>query len=216
MPTEGYTFARAASRSAKSLSYNGSFNFTFPDQWALTVSPQMSYSQNSRNTRYQTSILPSAISNDADEKTYNAFASFMLRTICSDVHYLFLRGFGGFDHYKVWYSGSTRSIDRIIERYIGVTAQYGYYTDKVSADLMVGVRGEHNNTNAVRVKEFYPFVNANFSWSPNSDNSLNCYLSYAREPMSANLKSPNIIQEDELMFYTGNPVLRMPPTLWQT
>lgn len=137
----------------------------------------------------------------------------MGRKIISDVHYLFVRGFGGHTRYSVEYSGSTAASDIITESYAGGSIQYGYYTNALTADLMVGVRGEKNKTNGDTETELYPFASANFGWSPDPAHSINLGISYSKEPMNADLKSPNIMQENEMMFYSGNPTLKYSPNI---
>lgn len=62
-------------------------------------------------------------------------------------------------------------------------------------------------------KETYPFLSTNLGWSPNARHSLNLALSYSKEPMSANLKSPNILRENEFLYYSGNPQLQYSPNI---
>lgn len=199
------------SSSVKTLSYNGSFNFNLPRQYYLTITPKASYGHTNQNYQYRS--VNSNISNIANDDNYTVSAIAMGRKILADVHYLFLRGFGGYSHYKVDYSGTTISSDRIKESYGGASFQYGYYTDRITADFLLGIRGERNTTNTESNSEIYPFASANIGWSPNQKHSLNLALSYSKEPMSANLKSPNILQENELMYYCGNPNLKYSPNI---
>lgn len=195
----------------KTLSYNGNYNFNLPKQFYLTLSPKASYSHNNQNYYYSSS--GNDIVNEAAENNYSASIMAMSRKIIADAHYLFLRAFGGSSDYKVNYRGNNISSDKMKETYIGASFQYGYYTDRCSADFLLGVRRERNTTNADIETEFYPYASANFGWSPNQRHSLTLSLSYSKEPMSASLKSPNIIQENELMYYSGNSKLKYSPNL---
>ena len=84
----------------------------------------------------------------------------------ADVHSFSLRGFGGHSDYRVDYLGSTSASDRITESWGGGSVQYGYYADKVSTDLQVGLRYQRNVTNATVERELYPFVNARVAGRP--------------------------------------------------
>ena len=202
-------YTSANSSRVRTVSYNGNFNFNLPNQYYLTITPKAIYSHNNQNYCYTSD--ESIINNIAKEDSYAASVMAMGRKILADIHYLFVRGFGGYSNYKVDYSGSTVSADRIKESYGGASIQYGYYTDRITADLLLGVRGERNATNTESETEVYPFASANFGWSPNQKHSLNISLSYSKEPMNANLKSPNILQDNELMYYCGNPNLKYSP-----
>ncbi len=195
----------------RTVSYNGNFNFNLPYQYYLTLTPKATYGHNNQNYHY--SSAESTITNIAIEDNYSASVMALGRKIIADVHYLFLRGFGGYSHYKVAYTGTTISSDIIKESHGGASFQYGYYTNSISADLLLGIRGQRNITNAQSETEVYPFANANLGWAPNQKHSLNLALSYSKEPMNANLKSPNILQENELMYYCGNPNLKYSPNI---
>lgn len=204
-------YSSEGSSQIRTLSYNGNFNFKFPNHYYLTISPKVTYGHN--NQHYHYSSVESIINNIAIEDNYTASVIVMGRRIFADVHYLFLRGFGGYSHYKVDYYGTTVSSDRIKESYGGASFQYGYYTDRISADLLLGIRGERTSTNAEFETEVYPFASANLGWSPNQKHSLNLAVSYSKEPMNPNLKSPNILQENKFMYYCGNPNLRYSPNI---
>ncbi len=202
-------YTSSSSSKVRTLSYNGNFNCNLPNQYYLTITPKVSYSHNNQNYRYASD--ESIICNIAKEDSYSASVMAMGRKIFADVHYLFIRGFGGYSNYKVNYFGSTVFTDRIKESYAGGSVQYGYYTDRISADMLLGIRGEWNTTDSQYDTEIYPFVSANIGWSPNQKHSLNLSLSFSKEPMSSNLKSPNILKENEMMYYCGNPNLKNSP-----
>lgn len=208
-----FTYTNTAKNRMKSLSYSGSFNINFPNQFALSLTPKVNYSHTNQQSNYMATSITYPIINNAKEAYYNASIMAMGRKIISDVHYIFIRGFGGYNHYNVTYLSDTQSRDRLRERYFGISGLYGYYADNISADMLIGLRNEHNTVNGESMNTLYPFVNASIGWSPNQKNSLNLSFSYSKEPMDANLKSPNIIQQNELMYYTGNPRLKNSPNI---
>lgn len=208
-----YEYSTHADSRVRAWSYNGSFNFSFSNQYTLFFTPAFHYSRINQNSAYSASAMQQPVINNAKETSYDASFFAMGRKIFSNVHYLFLRGFGGYDHHNVTYGGNVPSLDKIIERYCGMSVQYGYYSNKISANLLFGARNEHNSVNNNTLKTFYPFVNANFGWAPDSKNMLNISFSYSKEPMNANLKSPNVLQQNELIYYTGNPMLKNAPNI---
>lgn len=207
----GREYSTDGSSRVRTLSYNGNLNFNLPDQFYLTISPKASCGHNNQVYRYESA--KSEIRNIAREDNFAVSVMAMGRKVVNDVHYLFLRGFGGHTDYKVEYISTGISSDRIKETYGGGSFQYGYYSDRVSADLTIGIRGQRNITNSLTDTEVYPFAGANIGWSPNPRHSLNLAISYSKEPMNANLKSPNIIQENELLYYSGNPNLKYSPNI---
>ncbi len=208
---EAKSYSQDAGSRVRTAAYNGNFNFRLPGSYNLTVWPYVSYSRNSQSSHYAAGA--SSIVNDAREDATYLSVSAMGQKTVNDVHSFSLRGFGGHSDYRVDYLGSTSASDRITESWGGGSVQYGYYADKVSIDLQAGLRYQRNVTNATVERELYPFVNARVGWSPNRRHSLNLSLTYAKEPMDANLKSPNVLQDNELLYYCGNPNLRYSPNI---
>lgn len=131
-------FSTAGSSRAHMLSYTGNLNFTFPSQIYLTLSPKATFGHTRQDYSY--SSPETDIRNVASDDSYATSIIAMGRKTIKDVHFLFLRGFGGYSNYEVCYSGSTLSKDRICESYYGASVQYGYYTEKIAADMLIGIR----------------------------------------------------------------------------
>jgi hypothetical protein len=189
----------------KTLSYYGTFNFMFPRQYNLSVYPSASYTLNDQRSRYTTSI--TNILNNAHEKVNDLNLYANLSKKLGENHYLYLSGFGGRTEYRVDYTGDSPAIDRLMSAFTGGTLKYGYYTNGFSADFQSGLRYQYNKTNGFIDKELYPFGSVNVGWSPNRRHSLNFHLNYSKETLPDNGKSPNVLKENELMYYRGNPDL---------
>ncbi len=194
------------------LSYSGKFSLSLPSDFFISFTPDASYRRN-RSDRVYSPSESSPIVTEASERAWSASAFIMGRKIIGGKHYLFLRAFGGYDNYRIDYSGNTSARDHIIERYAGGNFQYGYYTDRISASFLVGVRGEHDNTNGEVYKVFYPFAEASFGLSINRKNSLYLSVVHSKTPLEANHKSPNVFRSNEIFYYTGNPDIKPSPNL---
>ena len=200
------TYATEKSSDVKTVAYYGSFFFSFPRRFTLAVYPAASYTGNVQNFCYTTN--ETSIINNAREKATDLNLDALLSKNLGNGHYLYLSGFGGRTDYRVNYSGDYPAYDRLMAAFAGGTVKYGFYTDNVSADARIGVRYQHSRTNAFVEKEFYPFGDISFGWSPNRHHSINLYLNYSKESIPDNGKSPNVLQENEVLYYRGNPNLR--------
>lgn len=194
------------SSDVKTVNYYGTFFFSFPHAYSLTLTPSASYTYNVQKSDYTTN--ETNILNNASEKSTDLNMDALLRKVLKKDHYMYLRGFGGRTDYRVNYTGDYPAFDRLVSSFAGTTLKYGYYPDNISADIMIGVRYQNNKTNDIVEKEFYPFGSASFGWSPNRSHSLNYRIDYSKETLPDNGKSPNVLQENELLYYRGNPNLR--------
>ena len=201
-------FSNKFSNRSKTGVYSGSWAWTLPRNFSLTATPNGYYSRTKQRGIYGSSALEAPIMTDADERSYGLHVAAVGQKIISGVHYLIVRGFAGSDNYKVSYSGSSPATDRIKENYEGGSFCYGYYADKVYADFLVGISSRQHTTNTEKMDDTYPFGQMSFGWSPNRKHTLNGYLVVSKEPMESDHKSRNIIRQNELLYYTGNPILK--------
>lgn len=189
----------------KTVSYYGMFYFTFPRRYNLSVYPSASYTLNNQKSLYTAD--KTVIRNNAREKANDLNIDATLRKDLGKDHYIYLSGFGGRTEYRVRYSGDYPASDRLMSAFAGAALKYGYYTNSVSADFRAGLRYQYNKTNNLVEKELYPFGTVNVGWSPSRSHSLNLTLNYSKETIPDNGKSPNVLKENELLYYRGNPDL---------
>ncbi|WP_289157980.1 hypothetical protein [uncultured Muribaculum sp.] len=199
------TYATEKSSDVKSVGYYGSFFFSFPRRYKLTVYPSASYTHNIQNSHYTAD--ETVILNNAREKATNLNLDASLMKDLGKNHNLYLSGFGGRTEYRVNYTGDYPAYDRLMTVFAGGTVKYGYYTNNFSADARIGVRYQKNRINASVEEELYPFGSVNVGWSPNRRHSINFYINYSKEPIPDNGKSPNVLRENEVLYYRGNPNL---------
>lgn len=67
---------------------------------------------------------------------------------------------------------------------------------------------ETNRISGVKVDNNFPQTNINATWSPNEKNQLYLTANYGSMFPDASQKSPNMLQQDELMWYRGTPELK--------
>jgi hypothetical protein len=75
-------------------------------------------------------------------------------------------------------------------------------------DAEVGYAMEFTRTNGLKYDDDYPFARISLSWAPNQKNQFNLNTQYATETPGIEQRSPNAIQINELLYKTGNPLLK--------
>ena len=199
------TYATEKSSNVKTVAYRGMFFFSLPRRYKLTLYPSASHTRNIQNSCYTTD--ETQILNNAREKATDLNLNASLMRDLGKNHYLYLTGFGGRTDYRVNYDGDRQAYDKLTASFAGGTVKYGYYTDKFSGDARVGMRYQYNRTNGIVEEELYPFGTVTLGWSPGRRHSVNLSMSYSKESMPDNGRSPNVLQENELLYYRGNPDL---------
>ena len=87
---EASTYRTEKNSEVKSVTYNGTFYFTFPRQYDLSLYPFASYTLNKQESLYTTD--ETSILNNALEKANSFYISANLRKGLGNNHYLFLSG----------------------------------------------------------------------------------------------------------------------------
>lgn len=67
---------------------------------------------------------------------------------------------------------------------------------------------ETNRITGHRMDNNFPQVNLNATWSPNNKHQIYISGNYGQDVPDASQKSPNMLQQDELMWYRGTPELK--------
>lgn len=75
----------------------------------------------------------------------------------------------------------------------------------ISADA--AFQWERNKINDLSVAEIYPLINLSVGFSPSRKHSFRTYFHFGANYPGASEKTPNVLQQNELMYYTGNPNL---------
>ena len=72
---------------------------------------------------------------------------------------------------------------------------------------------ETNEISGINADNNFPQTNINATWSPNDKNQIYLTANYGMTVPSASQKSPNMLQQDELIWYRGTPQLNHSPIL---
>ena len=106
------------------------------------------------------------------------------------------------------YSGNTVASPEFNQFAYGGILGYTFAKDRFYGQLSAGFAGESNKIDGVRTNSFIPLVMLNSQYAFNQKNSISISAILNMRPVAAAEKTPDIIQENELLYKTGNPHLK--------
>ena len=189
-----------------SLAYQGSFFFSLPNQFSIDISPRFNYMHSNDYLTYSTSTTPEIVRN-ARENAYNYRVDAYLQKRIGQKHTAMLGVNSGDNVNRLRYSGTNSYYDRFHNAFVAGLLGYQLASREVRLYADAGVYWSQSDINGVVYTDTYPFVHLNLRYSPNSKNAFSAFLQYANATPGISQKSPDVLQDNEYMFVTGNPLL---------
>ncbi len=203
---QNYTFNRSNPNRNNSLAYQGSFFFSLPNQFSIDISPRFNYMHSNDYLTYSTSTTPEIVRN-ARESAYNYRVDAYLQKRIGQKHTAMLGVNGGDNINRLRYSGTNSYYDRFHNAFVAGLLGYQLASREVRLYADAGVYWSQSDINGVVYTDTYSFVHLNLRYSPNSKNAFSVFLQYANATPGISQKSPDVLQDNEYMFVTGNPLL---------
>lgn len=202
--TEDYSYCRYEPYTSRYLVWSGNYYFILPRNFHLSVSPGINYGHTNNKYRYQTSATD-AIVNDSKENVWQFRGSATLYKIFTDRQNGFFRAWYGSTSNDVSYFGTSPYDNDFLDTYAGAALGYSFSNNQWNVSADVALQWERNKINDQSVSEIYPLVNVSAGFSPSQKHSFRAYFHFGANYPGASEKTPNILQQNELMYYTGNP-----------
>lgn len=199
-------FERNAPQRKNSISYSGSYFFSLPNNFSFDVSPIFNYTHTNALTMYSTNNI--SILRQARENAYNFRIDGYLRKSIGQKHSLMLGVNGGQWRNNLHYSGTNVYSDKFGNSFAAILAGYNFQTQRVAINLDAGFSWENSDINGLKKDDWYPFSHINVRYSINNKNMLSAYFQYATNTAGITQKASDILQENELLYISGNPYLK--------
>ena len=204
--TEEYSYNRCEPYTSRYLVWSGNYYFILPRNFHLSVSPGINYGHTNNTYLYQTSGTD-VIVNESKENVWQFRGSATLYKKFTDRQNGFFRAWYGSISNDVSYFGSSPYDNDFLDTYAGAALGYNISNNKWNISTDVAVQWEKNKINDQSVSEIYPLLNVSAGFSPSQKHSLRAYFHFGANYPGASEKTPNTLQQNELMYYTGNPEL---------
>ncbi len=188
-----------------SLGLNSELYADFGEGWSLENSLVGEFNRNRTSSLYSTS--ENSIANGAYERGCFFKNVLQLNKNLSEKAGVFTNLVFGGGHTLIDYSGSSDARNRFTPLFGGATLGAMLSTEKISGSIDGGYVVESSTINGSTVRDAYPFTHVNLQYAANEKNSVGLWFQYAAMSADAAMKNPNVIQENELMYISGNPDL---------
>lgn len=205
-----YAYINTQPYTSRHLIWTGAYYFVLPNEIQLSFSPRANYGHTNYLYNYLTTLPDSKpINNSSRESYYNISGGIMVYKIFSNKHNTSVYGYGGTNRNRVSYTGTSPFDNNFSDSYAGLRGGYQFNNRRCRFDANVAMQWERNGINGNYISEIYPLVNLSAQYTPTNSQSLQCFFHYGANYPGESVKTPNILQENELMYKTGNPNLSL-------
>ncbi len=208
--TTDYTYHNEQPYTSRHFIWSGAYYFTLPHDFELSLRPGANYGHTDYSYCYSTSLPGNeSIENTSRENYYRMSGGVALYKGFSQKHGVTANLYGGTNRNEVRYTGSSPYDNDFSDSYAGVQAGYNYNNNRWRFNTNVAIQWERNGINGNHVSEIYPLINLSGSYSPSGHHSLQAFFHYGANYPGESVKTPNVLQDNELMYKTGNPDLSL-------
>ena len=187
--------------------WTGNFYFDIGRGFQLNAVTMLQYQHTKSNSSYQGAGETAIVNNARDEAAMGQLM-LQLNKAINDHNTVDIQGYYIYNYDKVNYTGSTVSTDRFRQMAYGAMAGYTFQTDNFYGRFEGGLVGEWNKIDNKSMSDVVPLFNMDMQYAFNQKNSLNLTASYNSNFVDQSDKTPTLLQENELLYKTGNPDLK--------
>lgn len=195
--------------SAKNITatYNGDYFFRFSPKTSLQAVISYDYGHNTSGNSYF-AVPDITITNNAKEESHGVHFNPRLSYRINDKNNVMLYGSTVWQYNKINYSGNSPSIQKynIFAYFIG--AHYDLALETIQAGGEIGWAWERNKISGTSIANTFPQINIYANYMPKQKHLLTFSWNFGKDVPDVSQKSPNMLQQDELMWYTGSPDLK--------
>lgn len=203
-----YSYSTKQPYTTKHFIWSGTYYFMLPGDFQLSLTPRANWGHTDYSYLYRNSLSENnLIDNTSKENYYRLSTGASLYKSLSECHSIFTNLYGGTNRNKVRYSGSSHYTNDFSDSYAGARIGYNFTNRKWKFESNIALQWEQNSINGNAVNELYPLINISGQYSPNGHNSIRTFFHYGANYPGESVKTPNVLQENELLYKTGNPDL---------
>lgn len=173
--------------------------------WSLNGNVQAEFDDNKTGSIYDSG--ETSITNNAQEHNWAIRSNFQINKTINDKFSLFATLLAGGGITKIKYSGSNDAQNRFKPIFGGASVGVSISLGKLSGSVDGGIAMESSTINGKTINDNYPFTHVNLQYVPNQKNTIGVWFQYAAFSPDAAMKNPNMIQQNELLYLSGNPEL---------
>lgn len=186
--------------------WEGNYYFDMGKGYTMLLMPSFQY-QYTRMNRLYTSSNTDIVTN-ASDKAAMLWTQVQINKTINEHNTIDVNGYYIYNYDDVNYEGSTDSGSKFYQTAYAImpayTAQYG----NVYSRLMTGIIGERNKVGGTKNSRLSPFLDLSVQYTPTRKSSFEFEFSYNVNGVEPSDKTPDVIQQNEFMYKTGNANLK--------
>lgn len=201
------SFTKSSSKDL-ALKYSGEYFFVLSKQAGLNIEANYIYGHNDLNSGY-TAHDDLSIINDAKEDIHKLSVYLHLNWDPDKANQLFTNFGVQHDWNTINYYGNSPSEQKydVGIYFLGQNYQH-IFNEKWNVGASLAWIWETNRISGINADNNFPQTNINATWSPTDKHQLYLTANYGSMFPNSSQKSPNMLQQDELMWYRGTPELK--------
>lgn len=209
-----YEYDKNNPSTSRYVIWSGIYYFILPKKFHLRLSPGINYGHTNYSYSYM-STLPgsSEIINNSIENVLQLQGRATLFKQITDKQNAFLSISAGSTSNKVSYFGTAPYDNKFLDTYLSASLGYKIFNKMWNVSADAALQWEKNSINEYSIAEIYPIINLSAGFSPSNKHSLRTYFHFGANYPGASEKTSNTLQQNELMYYTGNPNLGLSRTI---
>ena len=189
------------------LGYFGDYLFTISSGLTLQTDLTYTYGNNKSNSVYASGT-DFLINNDAKEISHDVHVNPKLSFRLNDHNNLMLFGSGVWRRNNIQYLGDSPSFQKYDVQAYFAGFHYDLILAKIQAGGEIGWAWEKNKISGLDSSDNFPQINVYANYMPAPKHLLALSWNYGKDVPDASQKSPNMLQQNELMWFTGSPALK--------
>lgn len=199
------TAMKIASNHNWGLNYDFEAYASLNDKFALNIEALYQYGHNKQNSIYTDDNL--TITNNAREYNHQMRIMPTLVWNLNQYHSIMPLIAGEYYQTSINYLGSSPSRQKYDVWGLVGGARYTFIQPKWTAGTLLTCVYASTNLTGKKITDTYPQGNIFGTFSPNDKNQFEFSWAFGKQVPPTYQKSPNMLQQDDLMWYSGNPDL---------
>lgn len=200
------TYSNSSNSSYYYPRWRGNYYFNLGNGFKFNAIPSLFYQYTKSHRSYLTDV--TSILTDATENAITGQLQFQLNKTFHKYHTLDINLLGIYYYDKVNYTGNTMASPVFNQFAYGGILGYSFRKANLYGQFVAGFAGESNKISGVRTNSFIPIFRLNSQYAFNQKNSISLSAQYNVNPVEAADKTPDFIQENELLYKVGNVHLK--------
>ncbi len=178
------------------------------DNLSYTLAPSFNHTHRNEVAFYSSTLAESPIDNHITENAYNWAVQATARLAVGKTHQFMLNAnFNQFIN-NLTYTGTNASIDSYLNSFLNARLQYRLQTKKLSVSASLGILFNHNSMNGITTDDLSPTADLSANFMLNDRNQISATYTYNVWSPGISLKANDVVQSNEFMYLTGNPLLK--------